>query len=995
MTYPHPHPHHNHQLQQKKRFALLWEYPNGTIIRHYGAATKSELGELLHFTMSNDRRLMILKMNKFSTGFLYKVFSESTILSGHLLLVSVSGKGCPIVRICIATSADLSTYKIIYLSVLCTVGEIFDCKRAIGVVSFDKQTTVVEPNVRLGQLHRFMSYSLNGFHSNFLVEDDHITMPTLYLFGSPLELPLIDPSRYASFPMCLGIGSRIDPDVIPFPRERSNFGNNYNYRRPPVSPRGVIGLSNNNGIMCYVNSVTQCLAHTTLFKTFCTTGLFKEGINRSNPLGTRGQLAQSFGALICKLWDYQYGTVPSTGLWKAMGSFKCCFEEYQQQDAQEFLAGILDGLHEDYNEVTDRILVPKFEPSEATPIEDVADECWKRYLLRNRSFLVENCMGMLKSTLQCKTCGKGNLTFDPYMQLTLELPDSEPEQLVEWIYFPEDYPSVLPVQFHRVVPPFATAGDLKDITMKELKLNNLTRSDMFWVILSYRRDESSTTAATVNQFYTSPNRDSQKIFHITMEINSASTAKVDSHRHRTIGLFASRPAPSTLHRIPVVVNCLENVKTEGTLHPIVTLFSQAEMNTQSLLSEINRRTGLSEETYRVLGADWDECVQGGCTFCAVTGCEGCMIWPLPRMNQHSEFPLSFDGMGPCSSFASDSVEMERITTSLHSVVDQYLKNNSFDLDYSLTLGDQDDSDCIATVTEALSEYSSYLEHMNLNDMTVDQIINYVVSEKCAYGRESSHYFDQTPEASVEFDSFAENAPSLTTPIVVKVCWNDTRLTTKLDLNLLANAQSLKVNTENEAHKERHRELDSRVYSLTKCLELFTRVEKLEQEDMWKCTSCKREEPSRKRFEIWSLPNLLFIHIKRFAARKDCSLRLRHHVSFPLTDLDLSEYVAKRGQSTKTGCDLASPTLEAKSNGTPPSLSIGIPSDFPVFPPTGTPTKSSPSKSDQSRVQTPKYKLTGVVTHHGPDIQYGHYTSHCLHEDGFVFFFIFFLCYHFF
>eukprot|EP01060_Flectonema_neradi_P014503 TRINITY_DN2114_c3_g1_i2.p1 TRINITY_DN2114_c3_g1~~TRINITY_DN2114_c3_g1_i2.p1 ORF type:complete len:1116 (+),score=161.42 TRINITY_DN2114_c3_g1_i2:104-3451(+) len=975
MTYPYAH--NGNQVQPKRRFALLWEYPNSAIVRHYGAATKAEMCELHQFATANDRKLYILRMNKFGTGLLQKPFSDTVVLSGHVLFISLLSGRSPVVRICVGTDPNSTNFDIVYLNVNCTPGDIFDDSKPFGVLTCDRQPLSIDVAAGLDTMNIHMSYTLRTFHAEPSLEDAHIVMPTLYMFGSVLSMPTVSPSRYASFPPCLGIGASIDPDIIPFMKDRANTGN-YHYRRLPIATGGTVGLTNNNGIMCYVNSVTQCLAHTALFKNFCTKGMFREGINKTSPLGTKGQLAQAFGALINRLWDPQYGTVPSTAMWKAIGSFKCFFEEYQQQDAQEFLACLLDGLHEDYNEVNERILVPKFEPSDQLPIEEVADECWKRYLLRNRSFLVGNCMGMLKSTLQCKTCGKGNLTFDPYMQLTLELPDSEPEQLVEWTYFPPDYPSALPVQFQRIVPPFATAGDLKEITIRELTLTDITPTDMFWCVLTYRNDESGTKAVTVNPFYSvSGDRDSQKVFHINMEVASGGVSKRVSQRHLTIGIFASKPSPPSVFRMPVVINCHENVKNEGTLHPIIILLSQSEMMTSSLITEIRRRTGISEDNYRIAGAQWDECCRDGCSFCH-NRCSGCPIWPMPERYQQD--PSMQYGMGSGNSFGSDTSNIERESQRLQETVLEFLRNNNMEVEWELSLAEQEDPDCVATVVEALSEYSGYLEAIELENMTIPQIIDHAVTERfSSFGRDPSNYFDQPQTLKVEYDSFCETVPTLATPIVVKVCWETLRLTPKLDLNMLIpkSHDLILKNPQNEIHVKRQQELDKRVYTLAECLELFTRVEKLGQGDMWKCTNCRREEPSRKRFEIWSLPNLLFIHIKRFAARGDCSLRLRHHVSFPMKGLDLSEYMAKRGQSTKSGCNLASPTLEARSNGTPPALSIGRSSEFPALIPTGTPTKAQAV----SETQLPKYKLTGVVTHHGPDIQYGHYTTHCLHENG--------------
>lgn len=75
------------------------------------------------------------------------------------------------------------------------------------------------------------------------------------------------------------------------------------------------------------------------------------------------------------------------------------------------------------------------------------------------------------------------------------------------------------------------------------------------------------------------------------------------------------------------------------------------------------------------------------------------------------------------------------------------------------------------------------------------------------------------------------------------------------------------------------------------------MEVLSQENTWYCSKCKRHVQAKKKFDLWKLPEILILHIKRFstklttffsnvAVNRDKDTRL---VKFPL-ELDLSEYV---------------------------------------------------------------------------------------------------------
>ncbi len=74
------------------------------------------------------------------------------------------------------------------------------------------------------------------------------------------------------------------------------------------------------------------------------------------------------------------------------------------------------------------------------------------------------------------------------------------------------------------------------------------------------------------------------------------------------------------------------------------------------------------------------------------------------------------------------------------------------------------------------------------------------------------------------------------------------------------------------------------------LQAFQTAEELEAEDSWFCSKCKRHVQANKKLDLWAVPEVLVVHLKRFfftRARRD---KLDVQVDFPLENWDLSDYL---------------------------------------------------------------------------------------------------------
>ncbi|KAG8514153.1 Ubiquitin carboxyl-terminal hydrolase 15 [Galemys pyrenaicus] len=95
----------------------------------------------------------------------------------------------------------------------------------------------------------------------------------------------------------------------------------------------------------------QCLSNTPPLTEYFLNDKYQEELNFDNPLGMRGEIAKSYAELIKQMWSGKFSYVTPRAFKTQVGRFAPQFSGYQQQDCQELLAFLLDGLHEDLNRI--------------------------------------------------------------------------------------------------------------------------------------------------------------------------------------------------------------------------------------------------------------------------------------------------------------------------------------------------------------------------------------------------------------------------------------------------------------------------------------------------------------------------------------------------------------------------------------------------------------------------------------------------------------------
>ncbi|OEL16929.1 Ubiquitin carboxyl-terminal hydrolase 9 [Dichanthelium oligosanthes] len=79
-------------------------------------------------------------------------------------------------------------------------------------------------------------------------------------------------------------------------------------------------------------------------------------------------------------------------------------------------------------------------------------------------------------------------------------------------------------------------------------------------------------------------------------------------------------------------------------------------------------------------------------------------------------------------------------------------------------------------------------------------------------------------------------------------------------------------------------------NLFSCLDAFLKEEPLGPDDMWYCPGCKEHRQASKKLDLWRLPEILVVHLKRFSYSRYMKNKLDTFVNFPIHDLNMNKYV---------------------------------------------------------------------------------------------------------
>ncbi|XP_062971302.1 ubiquitin carboxyl-terminal hydrolase 19 isoform X16 [Cynocephalus volans] len=657
---------------------------------------------------------------------------------------------------------------------------------------------------------------------------------------------------------------------------------------------GFTGLVN-LGNTCFMNSVIQSLSNTRELRDFFHDRSFESEINYNNPLGTGGRLAIGFAVLLRALWKGTHHAFQPSKLKAIVASKASQFTGYAQHDAQEFMAFLLDGLHEDLNRIQNKPYTETVD-SDGRPDEVVAEEAWQRHKMRNDSFIVDLFQGQYKSKLVCPVCAKVSITFDPFLYLPVPLPQKQ--KVLPVFYFARE-PHSKPVKFLvSISKENSSASEVLDslsqsvhVKPENLRLAEVIKNRFHRVFLpSHSLDTVSPSDVLLCFELLSPELAKERVVVLEVQqrpqVPSIPISKCAACQRKQQSEDEKLKRCTRCYRVGYCNQLCQKThwpdhkglcRPENIGYPFLVSVPASRLTYARLAQLLEGYARYSVSVFQPPfqpGRMALETQGPGCTTLLSTSsleAEDSERDPIQPPELQLVTPVAEGDTGVPRAWAAPDRGPVPSTSGISS---EMLASGPTEVG-SLPAGEK-----VSRPEAAVPGYQHPSETMNAH---TPQFFIYKID---------------TSNREQRLEDKGETLLELGDDCSLALVWRNNE---RLQEFVLVASKELECaedpGSAGEAARAGH-------FTLDQCLNLFTRPEVLAPEEAWYCPQCKQHREASKQLLLWRLPNVLIVQLKRFSFRsfiwRD---KINDLVEFPVRNLDLSKFCIGQKEEQLPSYDL--------------------------------------------------------------------------------------------
>jgi len=637
------------------------------------------------------------------------------------------------------------------------------------------------------------------------------------------------------------------------------------YQVTTNSNKGLTGLRN-LGNTCFMNSGLQCLSNTVLLSKYFIEDLYKNELNENNPLGMNGALGRSYAKLIKMLWSTTDSEISPSFFKKVVGKFRAIFSNYAQQDSQELITTVLDGLHEDLNRVKDKPYV------ESTTTDDpnndnISIDSWYCHLARNQSIIVDLMHGQYKSVLKCPKCTKHSVTFDPFSTVSLPIPSIK-QRLIIFYYVSYDIGRKMQ-KYSIVIPKGVTIDYVRERVAEKL---GVSKDGSTFVLLSrYTFDQF------LNKEHKASIVDKMKFSELFIQqinpkyFDGAENEGLEKRKEE----FKKQEEEKTINQHNQLEDDYNNGLSDDMLRVAINVFKKTQSAhdssyfykdrvTFTRLIHIKRSYSMKEmymevfkyfrpiieKSFEAMKLNEDNSMDIRESFKDLSNDEEGKSkdevtnkdWN--KLSDKEFFEKVFQGIGE-ENWEEENVKKFPYELRLMKITERYY-------DRTCCYCNKECDNCLAPYTEELK---------------VQDLLNRIGNPNC----KNNYYFHKR--------GFHSDRKEFELQVVF-------RTNSGIDYDYFNVVEKSPDFTD---------KLKEQTVTIYDCFDQFSNWEDLDENNLWYCPTCKDFIQASKRMEVFKAPPILVLHLKRFKIKGEATScrsgeRLDILVDYPLENLDLTKYV---------------------------------------------------------------------------------------------------------